>query len=119
MNEELNKLFEIKDSNSKDTDTNLFNVIRHLATRIIISIIILTILYLISEFTNIGLQGIVNLIFLSTFILLIANMIIFIEASDFNKNQKKHLRNANYFLLILFFPILIFATFMCFQLLKL
>ncbi|MFB9078703.1 hypothetical protein ACFFWB_15030 [Flavobacterium procerum] len=67
MNQELNELFEIKKPNSNNTDTKIFDVMIHIAARILIPSIIFFLLYLIGEFVKMGLEGLLILIFFFNF----------------------------------------------------
>lgn len=96
MNEELNKLFEIKNTQpEEDTDSNLFDIIVHIVIRIIIPLFIFFLLYSIVDYSgNIGIAYIA--FFISLFILFLIMVKLLIEASNFNKKNKIYLRNTNY-----------------------
>ncbi|KFF06864.1 hypothetical protein B0A68_00520 [Flavobacterium reichenbachii] len=99
MNEELNKLFEIKNAQPEEsTDSDVFNIIIHLVIRIIIPLFIFFLLYSIVDYSgNIGIAYIV--FFISLFILFFIIVTLLIEASNLNKKNKIYLRNTNYVIL--------------------
>lgn len=99
MNEELNKLFEIKNTHlEEDTDSNLFDITVHLVMRVMIPFFIFFLLYSIVDYSgNIGIAYIV--FFISLFILSLIIVTLLIEASNLNKKNKIYLRNTNYVIL--------------------
>lgn len=102
MNEELNKLFEIKNTQSEEsTDSDLFDITVHLLIRIIIPIFIFFLLYSLVEHSgNIGIAYLA--FFFSLFILFLIIIALLIEASNLNKKNKIYLRNTNYVILALY-----------------
>jgi hypothetical protein len=99
MNEELNKLFEIKNTQPEEnTDSYLFNIIVHSVIRIAIPLFVFFLLYSIVDYSgNIGIAYIV--FFISLFILFLIIVALLIEASNLNKKNKIYLRNTNYVIL--------------------
>lgn len=99
MNEELNKLFEIKNTQpEEDTDSDLFNIIVHFVIRIVIPLFVFFLLYSIVDYSgNIGIAYIV--FFISLFILFLIIVALLIETSNLNKKNKIYLRNTNYVIL--------------------
>lgn len=102
MNEELNKLFEIKNTQLQEaTDSNLFDTTVHLLIRIIIPFLVFFLLYSFVEHSNdIGIAFVA--FFVSLFILFLIIVALLIEASNLNKKNKIHLTNINYILSIFY-----------------
>jgi hypothetical protein len=113
MNEELNELFEIKNTQLEEgTDSDLFDIVIHLLIRTIIPFFIFFLLYSFVEHSNdIGIVFIA--FFVSLFILFLIIVALLIEASNLNKKNKIYLRNTNYVLLAFYaLPLLILGLIM-------
>lgn len=116
MNQELNKLFEIRDIDNKYLITKKDNVITHLLYRLVIPFFVFySFWHIIDKYCSLG--GLEKMLLSTTIfsvLLFIINVLLFSETKTFHKHKKIRLRNINCILLMLFIPAFLFQVYVSF-----